>query len=60
LPIVDLPDIGGHSSSQEMGNTVARVAFGAPGIEQRWTSSSKDGLGTSRSEGRSEGPAPPT
>ncbi len=26
------------------------AAFGAPGIEPRWTSSSKDGLGTARSE----------
>jgi hypothetical protein len=33
-----------------MGTTVDRVAFGAPGIEPRWTSSSKDGLGTARSE----------
>jgi glucoamylase len=34
-----------------MATEVDRVAFGAPGIEPRWTSSSKDGLGTARSEG---------
>jgi glucoamylase len=33
-----------------MGIGLDRVAFGAPGIEPRWTSSSKDGLGTARSE----------
>ena len=35
----------------KMDNGVDQVAFGAPGIEPRWTSSSKDGLGTARSEG---------
>jgi glucoamylase len=39
------------SRSEEMDTTADRVAFGAPGIEPRWTSSSKDGLGTARSEG---------
>ena len=34
----------------DMGIGLDRVAFGAPGIEPRWTSSSKDGLGTARSE----------
>src|ERR1700760_182083 len=33
-----------------METEAANAAFGAPGIEPRWTSSSKDGLGTARSE----------
>jgi glucoamylase len=38
-------------SSRSEEKETNRVAFGAPGIEPRWTSSSKDGLGTARSEG---------
>jgi glucoamylase len=34
-----------------MDTGIDRVAFGAPGIEPRWASSSKNGLGTARSEG---------
>src|ERR1700722_5404849 len=34
-----------------MDTPVDNVAFGAPGIEPRWASSSKNGLGTARSAG---------
>ncbi len=33
-----------------MGDEASRAAFGAPGIEPRWTSSSKEGVGTAYSD----------